>query len=217
MNETSIVPARSHETEHQVLPTFGRLPRRHSVIGVISILFICFTIAWPTPSRGATDRPAQFMRKVSKQLVTASRSGSPHILAGVIRSYADVPDIGLYSLGSYMKRLPKHRRTSYYDGVARFMARYFMAQAKSYPVAKIDIFSPSSRADWGHKVDSKITLTNGDTYSLRWLVVQRGSGFKVRDVSILGFWMTPFQRKLFEGYIEEKGGNVNALLAALGG
>ena len=32
--------------------------------------------------------------------------------------------------------------------------------------------------------------------------------FKVRDVSILGFWMTPFQKRLFENYIEEHGGRI---------
>ncbi len=217
MNETVIVPGSAGKTGCPGLRLPVPISRRRTIVAAISILVIGFTLVWTTASRGATDRPAQFMRTVAKQLVSASRSGSPHILAGVIRRYADVPDIGLYSLGSYMKSLPKARRPSYYDGVARFMARYFMAQAKSYPVAKIDIFAPSKPADWGYKVDSRISLTNGDTYTIRWLVVRRGQSFKVRDVSILGFWMTPFQRKLFEGYIDDKGGNVHALLAVLGG
>ena len=193
---------------------------RLSCIALILTLAIGLVLAGPV--RAASDRPAQFMNAVAKQLVAAMRSGSPHMLAGVIRSYADMPDIGLYSLGSYMNRLPKARRRSYYDGVARFMARYFMAQAKTYPPAKIEILPPSRRAQWGYKVNSRITLTNGDTHAVRWLVVQRGKGFKVRDVAVsvplLGYQsMTPLQRKLFERYIDEKGGNVNALLAALGG
>lgn len=164
----------------------------------------------------AADRPTQFMRQVAKELVTAAKARSAQALLEVIRRHGDVPDIGLYSLGDYMERLPDHRRSAYYDGVARFMARYFLNQAKQYPVAEVQVHGPSSSDEWGHKVDSTVTLKTGDTYNVRWLVVPRGNGFKVRDVRIMGFWMTPFQRRLFENYIEENGGSVKALLAALG-
>ncbi len=39
---------------------------------------------------------------------------------------------------------------------------------------------------------------------------------QVRDAQALGYWLTPFQRKLFRSYIEKHGGDVNALLYALG-
>lgn len=164
----------------------------------------------------AADRPTQFMRQVAKELVAAADAGSTQALARVIRRHGDVPDIGLYSLGDYMERLPDHRRSAYYDGVARFMARYFLGQAKEYPVDKVEVFGPSVPGDWGHEVKSTITLKTGETHNVRWLVVPRGQGYKVRDVRIMGFWMTPFQRRLFENYIEENGGSVKALLAALG-
>jgi phospholipid transport system substrate-binding protein len=32
---------------------------------------------------------------------------------------------------------------------------------------------------------------------------------------VVGFWMTPFLKKLFEDYIAENGGNPSALVAAL--
>jgi phospholipid transport system substrate-binding protein len=32
---------------------------------------------------------------------------------------------------------------------------------------------------------------------------------------VLGFWMTPFLKKLFEDYIAQNGGNPSALVAAL--
>lgn len=161
------------------------------------------------------DKPSAFMKTVSSQLLIAARSGSPERMADVIRRYSDLPDIGLFSLGEYRRHLPSDRRTAYYDGVARFMARYFIGQSRQYPVASFEVYSSSSKAEWGYKVDSQVTLRNGATYRLRWLVVPRGGTYKVRDVSILGFWMTPFQRDLFENYIRDNGG-VTALLAALG-
>jgi len=186
-------------------------------IALTTLIITAFALLWSATARAAGDRPASFLRHVSKELIAASKTRSPHILAAVIRRYGDVPDIGLYSLGEYRKKLPSNRRGSYYDGVARFMARYFLDQAKQYPIVKVDVYTPSRPADWGHKIDSKITLQSGSTYNIRWLVVPRGKGFKIRDVSILGFWMTPFQKRLFEGYIDDNGGKVSALLAALGG
>ncbi|GAB4231987.1 MAG: hypothetical protein Kow0032_14550 [Methyloligellaceae bacterium] len=202
--------ARRHRTTRSRAASF----RACAIPALLFAALLCHSIA---PAQAASDRPAAFMRHVSKQLIAASRTRSPHVLASVIRRYGDIPDIGLYSLGSYRSKLPSSRRGSYYDGVARFLARYFLDQARNYPIAKVDIHAPSKPADWGHKVDSRVTLANGSSYNVRWLVVPRGKGFKVRDLSILGFWMTPFQKRLFENYISDNGGNVNALLAALGG
>lgn len=51
-------------------------------------------------------------------------------------------------------------------------------------------------------------------------MVPRSGDYKVRDVSILGVWITPIsmvgqQKNLFENYIRDNGG-VTALLTALG-
>lgn len=164
----------------------------------------------------ASDRPTSFVKSVSRQVLAAVRSGSPYSMADVVRRYGDLPYISLYSLGSYRSHLPRSRRASYYDGVARFMARYFISQSRVYPVARIDVLPPSVRSEEGYKVDSRFTLRNGDTYTVRWLVVPRGNGFRIRDARLLGFWLMPFQRRLFENYIADNGGKITALLAVLG-
>ena len=42
-----------------------------------------------------------------------------------------------------------------------------------------------------------------------------GGSYKVRDAMVLGLWMTPFLKKLFEDYIAQNGGHPRALVAAL--
>lgn len=139
----------------------------------------------------------------------------------VIRRYSDLPDIGLFSLGSYRNHLPSSRRSAYYDGVARFMTRYFIDQARQYRIARFQVYTVSKKVSLGYEVDSVVTLSSGTKHTLRWHVVPRSGGYKVRDVSILGVWLTPIsmisqQRNLFEGYIRDNGGKVMALLTALG-
>ena len=58
-------------------------------------------------------------------------------------------------------------------------------------------------------------MKTGETYDVRWLVVRRGDGFKVRDAQVMGFWSSPFLKNLFENYISENGGNPKALVVAL--
>jgi phospholipid transport system substrate-binding protein len=80
---------------------------------------------------------------------------------------------------------------------------------------KYEIMSPSLQGGSGLMVDSRITLRDGSTYDVRWLLAKYGSTYRVRDAMVYGFWMTPFLKSLFETYIGENGGNVNALVVTL--
>jgi len=190
----------------------------YRLVPFIGLFFLLISTA---PDAARADRPAAFMKSAGMQLIAAARSRSYPMMTAVIQRYSDLPDIGLFSLGSYRARLPRSRRSAYYEGVARFMARYFIDQAGQYSVAKFQVVTQSKKANWGYKVDSLVTLTNGARHELRWHVVPRKGGYKVRDVSILGVWITPIsmvdqQKGLFENYIRDHGGNVSALLSALG-
>jgi phospholipid transport system substrate-binding protein len=64
-------------------------------------------------------------------------------------------------------------------------------------------------------VDSTVLLADGTSYEVRWLLAKFGTTYKVRDAMVMGFWMTPFLKKLFEDYIAQNGGNPRALTMAL--
>ena len=161
------------------------------------------------------EAPATFMQRVANELVAATRSGSQVAIASVIRRHADVASIGTYSLGSYARVLPAAERPSYYAGMVNFMARYAAKEAPKYPVASAVMMSQTDEDKNGVYVDSRVTLRDGTTYDMRWWLVRRGSSFKVRDAQVLGFWMSPFLKDLFEKYIGENGGNPRALVVAL--
>ncbi|MEZ5907185.1 MAG: ABC transporter substrate-binding protein [Hyphomicrobiaceae bacterium] len=173
------------------------------------------TLVTSQPAQASSDPPAQFMRQVAREMLAAANTRSVDALAAVIRKYADVPTIGLFSLGQYAARLPHKDRPAYYNGMVRFMARYATEQQPKYPVARAQILGRSYPDSNGIAVDSRITLRDGSTYDVRWLVVKRASGYKVRDAQVMGFWLTPFQRSMFQSHIDEKGGSVRALLLAL--
>ena len=99
--------------------------------------------------------------------------------------------------------------------MVRFIGRYAATQAPKFPVAKVEWANESIRGSNGIMVDSTITLADGSAYDVRWLLAKRGKSYKVRDAMVLGLWMTPFLKQLFEDYIAQNGGNPRALVAVL--
>lgn len=161
------------------------------------------------------DQPAHYMQRVANELVAASRSGSQSAFADVIRRHADLPTIGLYSLGSYGKGLPQTQRTSYYTGMINFIARYASTEAPKYPVAEAIVIGQTDETKNGVYVDSTIKLKNGTNYEVRWWLVRRGGSYKVADAEVIGFSAREQLKRLFENYIAENGGQPQALVVAL--
>lgn len=167
------------------------------------------------PPAHAADPAVIFMAQVGRELMAAARTRSPGVMANVIERYGDVAQIGLYSLGEYRTKLAHPERPAYYSGTARFIGRYAAAEAPKYPVERVEWVNQSFRGASGLMVDSRVVLADGSAYDVRWLLFKYGNSYKVRDAMVLGFWMTPFLKNLFEDYIGKNGGNPRALTAAL--
>jgi phospholipid transport system substrate-binding protein len=201
------------------LRSIGPRWRPHLAAAALSgCIFAAFGLAGLTtapPRAAAADPAVKFMAQVGRELMAAARTRSPGAMATAIERYGDVSYIGLYSLGSYRNQLSAEERTAYYGGMVRFISRYAASEAPKYPVARVEWADQSFRGASGLMVDSKIILEDGSVYEVRWLLAQRGGTYKVRDAMVVGFWMTPFLKQLFEDYIAQNGGNPRALVAAL--
>jgi phospholipid transport system substrate-binding protein len=189
-------------------------PQLSAMSAVLGLACAAWLTLAPSPA-AAADPAVKFMAKVGRELMAAARTRSPGVMAGVIKRYSDVSYIGLYSLGSYRTALPSSERTSYYDGMVRFIGRYAATYAPKFPVAKVEWTNESVRASNGIMVDSTVTLEDGSSYEVRWLLIKAGDSYRVRDAMVAGFWMTPLLKGMFEDYIAQNGGNPRALVAVL--
>ena len=190
----------------------GSLAGRISVLGaaVLSFLFLVTgSVAAPA------ETPAAYMQRVANQLIAPQRSGSESDYATVLRSHADVPSIAIPASGSSAQGLDKSDRPAYYAGMINFISRYAAKEGPKYPVAKAIMVGQTQETANGTYVDSRVTLTDGTTYDVRWRIVRRGSAYKVREAEIIGFEMTTFLNTLFQNYISENGGNPRTLVIAL--
>lgn len=156
-----------------------------------------------------------YLETVAHDLFTAQREGTIVAYFRVINKHADLPAIGLYSLGQYQGDLPRADYDRYFGGVARFMARYFADQTRKFRVAKAE-FTEKPIEDGGDLlVRTKITLMSGSKYNVVFRLTPGNSGYKVSDVKVLGFSLTYLQRGIFLSFINKQGGSVRALVAAL--
>jgi phospholipid transport system substrate-binding protein len=194
--------------------------RRHKLLGILartlptSLAVLWIFAATSVPARAA-DPAVVYMAQVGRDLMAAARTRSPGVMANVIHRHGDVGVIGNYSLGAYRSKLSEADRPAYLSGMVRFISRYAASEAPKYPVVRVEWSNQSMRGSGGVMVDSKVVMADGTAYDVRWLLAKYGNSYKVRDAMVLGFWMTPFLRKLFEDYIAQNGGNPRALTAVL--
>lgn len=186
--------------------------------GVAALALLLGTFGSVGSSAAAEDSAAQFVQRMSRELIAANRAGADAIFADTLRRNAHVGAIGAYALGSYQSQLSQTNRDSYLAGMVRFISRYAAAESRKYQVSHAEVVGPSRRVSSGVVVDTKVHLRDGSSYDVQWLLQPSGAGYRVRDAKVqvlLGeYWMTPFLKDLFEKYISENG-SVNALVLAL--
>jgi phospholipid transport system substrate-binding protein len=189
---------------------------RREVIRLIGLGAIAGFLPFkPDSARGAEHPSVRYVRKVTADLFAAHKQGTVSAFLPPIQRHADIETIANYSLGQYESKLSPAQRQRYYQGVANFMARYFADQTRHYRIAKWDIGDATPDRNGDMLIGTRVTLMNGQSYSVVWRVAKRGKGYKVTDVKVAGFSLTYFQRGLFVSFIRERKGDVNQLVAVL--
>lgn len=181
-----------------------------AALGALAMLAAAFA-----PAAAGGDPAVQFMQRVARDLIAASRVRSPVPMAAAINRYGATSAIALAALGNYRPMLAPADQSIYVSGTVGFMARYVASQAPKYPVSHVEFLPEARKAKYGLMVDSRVHLKDGTVYDVSWMLIQAGGSYRVRDAQVMGFWATPLMQQLFESYIAENGGNPKALVMAL--
>ncbi len=178
-------------------------------------LALCVLIGLGGTDAQAKGPAVKYMERVAVELVQAGRLSSRSAFYKSILRHADTRHIGTYSLGIYLPKLKSRSKKSYYEGVRRFVSRYFATQSRKYHVSRVEIGSTERKSGRSVLVDSKIHLATGKKYKVVWKLRKSGKGYQIQDARVLGFWLTPFLRSAFVNYVKRHGGNVDKLIVAL--
>lgn len=200
----------------------SNLRQRQSLeVPLLRLALLAMVLLVAAPSMASAEGPGAYMKRVTNELLAASRGGGAAGFATVLRSHGDIPAIGLGALGSYASSLPTSDRPAYFNGMVNWISRYVASEAPKYPVAKVVITGQTKETAGGAFVDSQITLKNGTRCDVRWTVRRRGGAWKVRGAEITCDLMpfpveaTDMLGKVFQDYIADNGNNPRKLVVAL--
>ena len=173
------------------------------------------------PAAAASDHPAvKFTRQLADELIRAQMVGTVPRFTTVIRRHADIPGISMYTLGNYSSKLPKGKTDQYYKGITAYIAHYFANQTRKYRVLQADVIDAAKGEGNVVIVNALATLEDGNKYRVQFMVRPSSGTWKVVDVKVgvpvLGFVsLTYGMRGDVQRFLAKKGGDVNALIAAL--
>jgi ABC-type transporter MlaC component len=175
-------------------------------------------LAWAAAASTAeaADHPSVvYMRQVAKDMLAAHRQGTISAFLRAIQRHADVRGIGTYVLGSYANKVPSSQTARYNKGVANYMALFFANGSRDYTIAKYEIGEATVDDDKSVLVETTVYLMTGRSYTATWKLVWVGGSYKVRDVRVLGFWMTNQQRSDFISFLGKPDHSMNQLIDIL--
>jgi phospholipid transport system substrate-binding protein len=173
--------------------------------------------AVPAPAMAADHPSVVYVRQVAKDLLAAHRQGTTSAFLRVIQRHADIPEIAEYSLGKYLSKLQKAQRPRYQRAVATYMARFFALQSRDYTISKYEVGEATVDKNKDVIVKSRAFLVTGQNYGVSWQLVWRGGRYRVRDVKVLAWWLTPQQKGEFVAFLDRSNGDINRLIVALNG
>ena len=174
-----------------------------------------------SPAAAASDHPAvKFTRQLADELIRAQMVGTVPRFTTVIRRHADIPGISMYTLGNYSSKLPKGKTDQYYKGITAYIAHYFANQTRKYRVLQANVTDATKGEGDLVVVNALATLEDSNKYRVQFMVRPASGTWKVVDVKVgvpvLGFVsLTYGMRGDVQRFLAKKGGDVNALIAAL--
>ena len=192
---------------------FSTAMRALAAVIVAAVLVTSVQVSAVADIRGGAV--LSFMNDLARTAIEANKTIDRSGLEKLIRKNVDVESIGDYSLGTYIAALSDKDVETYYEAVTNFMARYAAMQSRHYQIENAEFYRPKYHKDGAITLKSRITLANGSSYRVKWKIVEADGKFKVLDASIFGFWLTPFQRRMFQSYVRNNNDDVQALVHVL--
>jgi ABC-type transporter MlaC component len=161
----------------------------------------------------AANNAEGYARGISKNMLVAINHGSEQKFRSLMRRHSDIRRIGMFSLGRYARKLPAAKRGEYLRLVEAWMARTFIKYSDRLKGNSFAVTRSYTRSNTNIIVSGKIT--GGNDAEIQYRLAKTGSGYKVSDINVLGYWMTQLMRSTFTDKLKQAKGNFAALFAYL--
>lgn len=165
--------------------------------------------------------PDQFIREVGgdtlkalgdRSLTTEKREG---LVRTLMTSHLDLEAVGQFCLGRYNRGLSEAQKQEYNSLFLDYLVKVYSQLLSQYNGETLDVRDGVKAAGSEQVVESQINRQNGPPIRVEWKTHEKNGKPLVTDVVVEGVSMAFTQRQQFESVIQNNGGKIEALFAAM--
>jgi phospholipid transport system substrate-binding protein len=168
----------------------------------------------------AAEPAADLISSTANEVIEAMKKTPPGparqaVMERVLQSKFDLPYMGQFALGPFWNKATPAQRAQFLKAAESAEARAYSERFGQYAGQSLQVGRVISRPNGVFIVDSKINQSNGQPIKLDWEVRNTPQGLRITDIKVEGVSMIQTRRADFTSYIQNHGGDVQALINEL--
>ncbi|WP_300295090.1 phospholipid-binding protein MlaC [Ferrovibrio sp.] len=192
--------------------------RRHVLAGLV-LAFGLTTL--PAPAAPAAIPADQFIRQVGTETLQALGDRSltsekrEALVRNLLTTHLDLEAVGRFCLGRYSRGLNDAQKQEYAKLFEDYLVKVYAQLLSQYNGETLDVRDNAREVGSETIVDSHINRPNGPPIRVEWKTHEKDGKPMLTDVVVEGVSMAFTQRQQFESVIQNNGGKIDALFAAM--
>jgi phospholipid transport system substrate-binding protein len=185
----------------------------------IFVTLLAVSLALPQLTKAA-DGPDDFIRTVGQNSINSltnkeiTQDQREERFRKILNAQFEVKLLARFTLGRFWRRASEEQRKEYTSLFEDFIVKAYAARFADYKGENFVVGKIRNINERDNLVQSEVVLTDGRKIPVHWRV-RNGKAFKIVDVLVEGVSMAITQRDEFSSIINQSGGKVDGLLAAL--
>jgi phospholipid transport system substrate-binding protein len=203
--------------------SFGRGPASARgaafVTARIAAVLLCLCILRTGVAGSTHDEPGRYVAGLVERTVPRLAAMPPPARPGELRRLfdenVDLAGIARFILGRYWRTASENERAEFTRLFAELIVQTSDAGLAGYAGQRLRVSDARAVEDGEIIVRSELSQTDGPAIRIDWRLRQQSDGFKITDVAVEGISVRGALRDFVAAAVQERGGTIAALLAAL--
>jgi phospholipid transport system substrate-binding protein len=168
----------------------------------------------------AAEPAADLISSTATEVIDAMKRTPPgperaRVMERLLETKFDLAYMGQFALGQYWGKATEAQRARFLKAAESAEARAYSERFGQYAGQSLQVGRVTNRPNGAYVVESKINQSSGQPIKLEWEVRSSPAGLRVTDIKVEGVSMIQTRRADFTSYIQQNGGNVDALINEL--
>ena len=193
------------------------ISRRHAVMVFGAALTASPTLATADARLESASEVVSNVILRGNELLNSGRKDEQIVadLEDLLHQYADIPLIARYAMGRAWRFATSDQRRKFVDTFASYLANKYIRYFPDFVGGRFKIVRARYEDEHYIEVLTHTTFEDGETKSVRWLVLAKSDTAKVVNFLFIGLNMLTLERKSIERMLAQYGNDIDQLIEGL--